>query len=73
MEKNIEQKIRENIRIGLEVIKNSNMMLLKNGYKITWDKSGKFKIERERTIEKTWFNLVDIEKAIDIIYKGGKK
>ena len=72
MEKNIEQKIKDNIRIGLEVIAHSNMGLLKNGYKITWDKSGKFKIERERVLEKTWFNLVDIERAVEIIYKGGK-
>ena len=69
MEKSIEQKIKDNIRIGLEIIKNTNMGLLKNGYKATWDKSGKFKVENEQNkiVERC-----DIKKAIDIIYKGGK-
>ena len=70
MKKSIEQKIKDNIRIGLKIIEHSNMGLLKNGLKATWE-NGKFKIVNDIDIsDKSYLNYVDIEKAVEIIYKG---
>lgn len=69
MNKSIEQQLKENIRFGLEVIEHSNADLLKNGYKITWEKSGKYRIVSDDDRANKNY-LVTKEEAVDIIYIG---